>query len=205
MACRILVSQQGIGPIPLHWKYRILTTGLTGKHLCSNLQHNIVFMFLRSVYLLLTFLHPSPSLQPHLVSGGWPVQTTSTCFLALLLPVGFGQWRSFGRRWCKEKDIYSPGSFPAKFSLLSTWHLWLFFCEFWATLHPLILSGPKTITTFLLLSLGYCTIWRHFSISYSYLSIAHLVNLPGIILLMCICHIFLAMWPWVAAMPHPKY
>ena len=162
-------------------------------------------MFLHTVYLLVIFLKPSHPLQLHLVSGGWPVQTTSACFLSFLLPVGFGQWKSFGRRWCEEKDIYSPGSCPAKFSLLSKWRLWLFPCEFWATLHPLIPLGPKIVTTFLLLSLGYCTIWRHFSISYSYLSIAHLVNLPGIILLMSIRHIFLAMWPWVVVMPHPKY
>ena len=161
-------------------------------------------MFLCTMYLLLIFLHPSHPLQPHLVSGGWPVQTTSTCFLALLLPVGFGHWRSFGRRWREEKAIYSPGSFP-KFSLPSGWPLWLFPCEFWVTLHPLIPLGPKIVTTFLLLSLGYYTLWGGFSISYSYLSIAHLVNLPGITLLMCIYHIFLAMWPWVVAMAHPKY
>lgn len=115
-------------------------------------------MFLCTMNLLLIFLHPSHPLQPHLVSGGWPVQTTSTCFLALLLPVGFGQWRPFGRRWWEEKAIYSPGSFP-KFSLPSRWPLWLFPCEFWVTLHPLIPLGPKIVTTFLLLSLGYCTLW----------------------------------------------
>ena len=31
MACAIFVSDQGSNPYPLHWKYKVLTTGLPGK------------------------------------------------------------------------------------------------------------------------------------------------------------------------------
>ena len=31
MACGMLVSQQELNPCPLHWKHRVLTTGLPGK------------------------------------------------------------------------------------------------------------------------------------------------------------------------------
>ena len=39
MACGVLVFRPGMGPMPLHWKHGIITTGLPGKGLWQFLRH----------------------------------------------------------------------------------------------------------------------------------------------------------------------
>ena len=42
-ACGILVPQLEIEPVPLHWKCRVLTTGLPGASLCDVFLYGSVF------------------------------------------------------------------------------------------------------------------------------------------------------------------
>ena len=72
-ACRILVPQPGMEPLPLHWECRFLTTGPPGKsllisrflHSCVCVSHSVISNSMRSPW---TSVHGI--LQARILGGG---------------------------------------------------------------------------------------------------------------------------------------